>query len=90
MFWVLISLFALGGALFACFLGFFFYTFQGDTDDGERSEEMLFLLVALAGLVPVFGLLIKSIAGKGHPARWLAAAVLIYAAWFVAGFGVHP
>jgi hypothetical protein len=69
VFWVLISLLALGGALFACFLGFFFYTFQGDTYDGDRSAELLLLVVALAGLVPVFGLLIKSIDGQGHPAR---------------------
>jgi hypothetical protein len=87
-FWVLMSLLALGGALFACFLAFFVFSFQGDTGDGDRLAEGVLLALALAGLVPVFGMLIQSIDGKGHPARWLAGAVCIYAVWYLAIYGV--
>jgi hypothetical protein len=88
VFWVLISLLALGGALFVCFIAFFFYGFQGDTGDGDRTAELLLLVLALGGLVPVFAMLIQSIDGKGHPARWLAAAAAIYAVWYVAIYGM--
>lgn len=80
-FWVLLAVATLIGALFVCVLAFFFYSFQGDTEDGDRLAELLLLVLALAGLIPAFGMLIQSIDRRGHPGRWFAATVIVYSPW---------
>jgi hypothetical protein len=75
--WIVISLIALGSALFACFVGFVW------SNLGGGDETALMLIWPLVGLIPAFGLLIRSIDGTGRPARWLVATLVLYGAWYL-------
>jgi uncharacterized protein (DUF983 family) len=47
------------------------------------SESKTQLVVAIAGIVPAFGMLVQSIRGRGNPWLWFYATAIIYAVWGV-------
>ena len=76
-FWIAVSVVMLLGALFICFLAYFFYSFQFENDEGGRGLEGALLVLALAGLIPVLVMLARSIDGRA-PGPWFVAALVAY------------
>ena len=84
-FWVLLSLAAMGGALFACFVTFVWAQI-GDAGVDSGGPGWL-LVLALLGVPPTFVALALSIDGRGHPWRWLGASGGLYVVWYVIASG---
>jgi hypothetical protein len=80
VFWTLISLASIGGALFACFVSLVWHSVLG--------AEIWFIVIALAGVPPTFVALAGSIDGRGHPLRWLSASATVYVVWYILAFGL--
>jgi hypothetical protein len=80
VFWVLLSLGALGGALLACFITFVWWSVLGD------GGGTWFLALALIGVPPTFVALAQSIDGRGRPVMWLGASAVVYAVWYVIAY----
>jgi hypothetical protein len=77
-FWIVVSIATLIGALFVCFLAYFFYSFEFENSEGGKGFEGALLVLALVGLIPVLGMLKQSIDGHS-PGRWFLAVLCVYA-----------
>lgn len=77
-FWVVLSLAALGGALFACFITWVWSDVFG--------VPTWFFALALIGVPPTSVALAQSIGGRGHPGRWLGASAVVYVVWCAAAY----
>jgi hypothetical protein len=81
--WKPVAVVTILGAGFAVFIaqGLRFVDCANEAWSVCSTRGLVQLVIALAGLILAFGMLVQSFRGRGHPGRWFWLTALVYAFW---------